>query len=52
MYMMMMMMRMKRMIEMIRRKPHMFNTLNVRGQGLLTGQGDIPKKYNDAGWSW
>ena len=26
----------------------MFNTLNVRGQGLLTGQGDIyPKKYND-----
>ena len=24
-----------------RRKPHMFNTLNVRGQGLLTGQGYI-----------
>ena len=23
-----------------RRKPHMFNTLNVRGQGMLTGQGD------------
>ena len=25
----------------------MFNTLNVRGQGLLTRQGDISQKYND-----
>ena len=27
----------------------MFNTLNVRGQGLLTGQGDISQKYNEGG---
>ena len=26
-----------------RMKPHMFNTLNVRGQGMLTGQGDLSK---------